>query len=103
MMSGSKSNDTRKGAQHVSGKAPAPAAASATPTTEASAGDNGTRGGSGRMAMQISSDEINVLIYRYLQEAGTLSDWCTSWCWISTHDVSKRHEVYEQGVRDLLE
>jgi len=49
------------------------------PSTSSGAGagenSNSARGSSNpssaeRIAMQISSDEINVLIYRYLQEAG---------------------------------
>lgn len=53
-----------------SNKVAATATTATPPAAATSAGENGARGSSGRMAMQISSDEINVLIYRYLQESG---------------------------------
>ncbi len=51
----------------VSGSVSSSEKAAAAKATTTSTGDNGARN---RLPMQISSDEINVLIYRYLQESG---------------------------------
>lgn len=77
--SGTSSTDVKKGAAQgqaaqaqaqtgsVSGSGSSSEKAAAAKATTTSTGDNGARN---RLPMQISSDEINVLIYRYLQESG---------------------------------
>jgi hypothetical protein len=83
--SGTSSTDVKKGAAQgqaaqaqaqtgsVSGSGSSSEKAAAAKATTTSTGDNGARN---RLPMQISSDEINVLIYRYLQESGMFLFMC---------------------------
>jgi len=63
-MNGSRKSPTPGGGNNNNNDVKRSASSSASP-------DNTPSASGGRLAMQVSSDEINVLVYRYLQEAGT--------------------------------